>query len=133
MAALCHGRVDGQEYDSPRKVVVPEDFFWHNLHGTTELGIFQEAQQGKHIRNCMEAPDRKKTETKEKRMKKMLEMMAKGECSIIEYVAFPRGINVGGNNKIGIDELRQAFISWGFASVKTVLASGNVIFETLKA
>jgi uncharacterized protein (DUF1697 family) len=45
------------------------------------------------------------------------------------YVAFLRGINVGGNNKIGMDELRQAFVSWGFANVKTVLASGNVIFE----
>lgn len=50
-----------------------------------------------------------------------------------EYVAFLRGINVGGNNKIGMDELRQAFMSWGFAGVKTVLVSGNVIFETKKA
>jgi uncharacterized protein (DUF1697 family) len=50
-----------------------------------------------------------------------------------EYVAFLRGINVGGNNKIDMDELRQAFMSWGFAGVKTVLASGNVIFETQKA
>jgi uncharacterized protein (DUF1697 family) len=50
-----------------------------------------------------------------------------------EYVAFLRGINVGGNNKIDMDELHQAFMSWGFAGVKTVLASGNVIFETQKA
>ena len=49
-----------------------------------------------------------------------------------EYVAFLRGINVGGNNKIGMEELRQAFMSVGFAGVKTVLASGNVIFETQK-
>jgi uncharacterized protein (DUF1697 family) len=49
-----------------------------------------------------------------------------------EYVAFLRGINVGGNNKIGMEELRQAFISLGFAGVKTVLASGNMIFETQK-
>jgi len=47
-----------------------------------------------------------------------------------EYVAFLRGINVRGNNKTGIEELRQMFVSLGFASVKTVLASGNVIFET---
>jgi uncharacterized protein (DUF1697 family) len=49
------------------------------------------------------------------------------------YVAFLRGINVGGNNKIGMDELRQAFVSAGFANVKTVLATGNVIFESKKA
>lgn len=45
------------------------------------------------------------------------------------YTAFLRGVNVGGNNLISMDELRQAFRSWGFANVKTVLASGNVIFD----
>ena len=45
------------------------------------------------------------------------------------YAAFLRGINVGGNNLISMDKLRQAFGAWGFANVKTVLASGNVIFD----
>jgi uncharacterized protein (DUF1697 family) len=49
-----------------------------------------------------------------------------------QYVAFLRGINVGGNKKIGMERLRGAFASWGFANVKTLLASGNVLFETRK-
>ena len=40
-------------------------------------------------------------------MKKMLEMMAKEQkSSMAEYMAFLRGINVGGNNKIGMEGLR---------------------------
>lgn len=49
------------------------------------------------------------------------------------YVAFLRGINVGGNNMISMDKLSRAFESWGFASVRTILASGNVLFETGRA
>ncbi len=45
------------------------------------------------------------------------------------YVAFLRGINVGGTSVIKMAELRKAFESLGFTQVKTVLASGNVIFE----
>jgi uncharacterized protein (DUF1697 family) len=46
-----------------------------------------------------------------------------------KYAAFLRGINVGGNSVIKMDELRRAFESLGFRNVKTVLASGNVLFE----
>jgi uncharacterized protein (DUF1697 family) len=46
------------------------------------------------------------------------------------YVAFLRGINVGGHHKISMGDLRQAFAGLGFQNVKTVLASGNVRFET---
>jgi len=53
--------------------------------------------------------------------------MAKSENKI--YVAFLRGINIGGNNVIKMDVLRKALESSGFENVKTVLASGNVIFE----
>lgn len=45
------------------------------------------------------------------------------------YVAFLRGINVGGNKILKMDELKKAFESLGFKDVKTILASGNVIFE----
>ncbi len=45
------------------------------------------------------------------------------------YVAFLRGINVGGTSVIKMAELREAFESLGYLHVKTVLASGNVIFE----
>jgi uncharacterized protein (DUF1697 family) len=46
------------------------------------------------------------------------------------YIAFLRGINVGGHKPISMDSLKRAFESLGFRGVKTVLASGNVRFET---
>jgi uncharacterized protein (DUF1697 family) len=47
-----------------------------------------------------------------------------------EYVALLRGINVGGHKKVNMEDLRQAFSSWGLQNVKTVLATGNVVFES---
>jgi uncharacterized protein (DUF1697 family) len=44
------------------------------------------------------------------------------------YLALLRGINVGGNNIIKMDDLRHAFESMGFFEVKTYIQSGNVIF-----
>jgi len=49
---------------------------------------------------------------------------------LVVYVAFLRGINVGGKTMIGMEELKGAFSSLGFTRIKTVLASGNVLFET---
>jgi uncharacterized protein (DUF1697 family) len=46
-----------------------------------------------------------------------------------QYVALLRGINVGGNKKIKMADLRQGMADWGFTHVKTLLASGNVLFE----
>jgi uncharacterized protein (DUF1697 family) len=48
----------------------------------------------------------------------------------IAYVAFLRGINVGGNKILKMEDLRAAFTSLGFRSVSTLLASGNVLFES---
>lgn len=48
------------------------------------------------------------------------------------YVAFLRGINVGGNSVIRMADLAKVFDSLGFTCVKTVLASGNVLFEAPK-
>src|SRR5260221_11470903 len=48
----------------------------------------------------------------------------------VAYVAFLRGINVGGNSLISMEKLKGAFSLLGFNEVKTVLASGNVLFET---
>jgi uncharacterized protein (DUF1697 family) len=48
------------------------------------------------------------------------------------YVAFLRGINVGGNNLIKMEDLKKVFETMGFRNVKTLLASGNVIFDTVK-
>jgi len=46
-----------------------------------------------------------------------------------QYIAFLRAINVGGHN-VKMEELRKLFESFGFASVETFIASGNLIFET---
>jgi uncharacterized protein (DUF1697 family) len=47
-----------------------------------------------------------------------------------EYVAFLRGINVGGKNMIKMAELRSEFEQMGFQSVITYIQSGNVIFQS---
>lgn len=47
-----------------------------------------------------------------------------------QYVAFLRGINVGGNNIIKMDDLRKRFEAMGFSDVKTYIQSGNVIFQS---
>lgn len=48
---------------------------------------------------------------------------------MVKYIAFLRGINVGGNKIIKMEDLKRIFESLGFTNVKTVLASGNVLFE----
>jgi uncharacterized protein (DUF1697 family) len=45
------------------------------------------------------------------------------------YVAFLRGVNVGGVN-IKMTDVAAAFDRAGFANVRTVLASGNVLLES---
>ena len=44
------------------------------------------------------------------------------------YVALLRGINVGGNNKIEMSELKTTFELLGFKNVVTYVNSGNVVF-----
>lgn len=48
------------------------------------------------------------------------------------YVALLRGINVGGNNKIKMADLKIGFESLGFEAVKTYLHSGNIVFQTVE-
>lgn len=50
-----------------------------------------------------------------------------------KYVAFLRGINVGGRNKIKMESLRNVFRSLGFEDVKSYINSGNVVFTTREA
>ncbi len=45
-----------------------------------------------------------------------------------KYIAFLRGINISGKNKISMEELKKTFEEFGFKDVKTYLNSGNVIF-----
>ena len=46
------------------------------------------------------------------------------------YVAFLRGINVGGARLIKMADLRDACTSLGFKNVKTYIQSGNVVFDS---
>lgn len=46
------------------------------------------------------------------------------------YVALLRGINVGGNNKVPMADLRACLSNAGLHNVRTYIQSGNVIFES---
>ena len=50
------------------------------------------------------------------------------KTSGVRYVAFLRGINVGGH-RVSMADLRDIFTSLKFANVDTFIASGNVIFD----
>lgn len=45
------------------------------------------------------------------------------------YVAFLRGINVGGRNMVSMDALRASFAALGFADVSSYINSGNLLFR----
>jgi uncharacterized protein (DUF1697 family) len=47
----------------------------------------------------------------------------------IRYVAFLRGVNVGGRKLIKMENLVRTFGSAGFQNVRTLIASGNVMFD----
>ena len=46
------------------------------------------------------------------------------------YIALLRGVNVGGNNKISMPELKSAFVKHGFVNVITYINSGNILFDS---
>ena len=46
-----------------------------------------------------------------------------------KYIAFLRALNVGGHT-VKMDRLRQLFEALGHANVETIIASGNVIFDS---
>ncbi|MGN0545689.1 MAG: DUF1697 domain-containing protein [Acutalibacteraceae bacterium] len=48
---------------------------------------------------------------------------------INRYVAFFRGVNVSGKNKVAMSELKNQMSELGFSDVATYLNSGNVIFS----
>lgn len=48
----------------------------------------------------------------------------------MRHVALLRGINVGGNNKISMKELKKVFEEAGMEAVKTYINSGNIIFSS---
>ncbi|MFL6138870.1 MAG: DUF1697 domain-containing protein [Frankiaceae bacterium] len=48
------------------------------------------------------------------------------------HVALLRGINVGGHNKVAMQDLRAVVTSLGHTDVATYIQSGNVVFTTTK-
>jgi uncharacterized protein (DUF1697 family) len=51
----------------------------------------------------------------------------------MKYIAFLRGINVGGNSLIKMAELKIAVEKCGFTNVRTFIQSGNVLFDSPKS
>lgn len=48
------------------------------------------------------------------------------------YIALIRGINVGGNRKVPMADLKKMLAKMGYENVKTLLNSGNAIFDAPK-
>jgi len=48
----------------------------------------------------------------------------------MRYVAFIRGINVGGNKKLSMADLRDLMTGLGYTDVATYIQSGNVVFSS---
>lgn len=46
------------------------------------------------------------------------------------YIALLRGINVSGQKKIKMLDLKRAFLDLGYTHITTYLQSGNVVFQT---
>lgn len=47
-----------------------------------------------------------------------------------KYIAFLRGINISGKNKVAMPLLKAAFEDLGYSNVTTYINSGNVIFSS---
>ena len=45
------------------------------------------------------------------------------------WAALLKGVNVGGNRKLPMAELRALVEGLGYANAKTLLASGNIVFD----
>ena len=45
------------------------------------------------------------------------------------YIALLRGINVSGQKKLKMADLRDSMNSWGLSEVRTYIQSGNLIFK----
>ena len=50
----------------------------------------------------------------------------------MRYISLLRGINVGGNKKVKMAELKDVYLSLGFEDVQTYIQSGNVLFSVRK-
>jgi uncharacterized protein (DUF1697 family) len=50
--------------------------------------------------------------------------------STMTYVAFLRGVNVGGKGIVSMAAIKEALVALGLSDVRTYINSGNVIFST---
>lgn len=48
----------------------------------------------------------------------------------MSYLALLRGVNVGGKNRVPMQELKHCFLEAGFTNVQTYINSGNVLFDS---
>jgi uncharacterized protein (DUF1697 family) len=48
----------------------------------------------------------------------------------MRYIVLLRGVNVGGNHKVAMKELREKVVHLGYSNVSTYLNSGNLLFES---
>lgn len=46
------------------------------------------------------------------------------------YIALFRGINVGGHNKLPMQDIVKTLVELGFRNIETYIQSGNVVFES---
>ncbi|HET9147254.1 MAG TPA: DUF1697 domain-containing protein [Acetobacteraceae bacterium] len=49
---------------------------------------------------------------------------------MVSFVALLRAVNVGGTNRLAMDDLKAICEAAGFQAVRTYIASGNVVFTT---
>ena len=56
-----------------------------------------------------------------------------GPTDTTTYVALLRGVNVGGNRKVPMAQLRECLAALGFTDVRTYLQSGNAVFRATSA
>jgi uncharacterized protein (DUF1697 family) len=52
---------------------------------------------------------------------------------VTAFIALLRAVNVGGTGKLAMSELKAMCDELGFASAKTYIASGNVVFQSRKS
>ena len=57
-------------------------------------------------------------------------LMAQSNSASMTYVAFLRGVNVGGKGIVSMATIREALVALGLSEVRTYINSGNVIFST---
>jgi uncharacterized protein (DUF1697 family) len=48
---------------------------------------------------------------------------------MISYIALLKGVNVGGNRTVSMADLKAALTKLDYANVRTLLVSGNVVFD----